>query len=197
MFSSVQFRVVSVRSGKLICAPLRPPTLPLKQFQCLYYWRWPSLVLSVKIVKRFLFPRPSPPGDRRRDVLGFVHTDSVSSFSTLQVFRDTNDLWGWLRCPPVISLIHSGMSRAVHHPPEFSKADVDHLHIPVWTSYSRKSLLSSDQSAFCMQMMSWYFSLQCVSPSVKPRKVVSSEVSYWIAFNEDMPRTMVGRDRKL
>ena len=36
--SSVQFKIVSMRSGKPICAPLRllgvSPTLPLKQFQC-------------------------------------------------------------------------------------------------------------------------------------------------------------------
>ena len=37
------------------------PTLPLKQSRCSSDWWWPSPVLSVKIVERFLFPRLSPP----------------------------------------------------------------------------------------------------------------------------------------
>ena len=45
---SLQFKMVCVRSEKPICAPLRPtevsPTLPLKQFQCSFDGRWPSLV---------------------------------------------------------------------------------------------------------------------------------------------------------
>ena len=53
-FSSVQFKMESMRTKKPICAPPRlsyvSPALPLKQFQCLSDWRWPSLVLSRKIV---------------------------------------------------------------------------------------------------------------------------------------------------
>ena len=66
--SSVQFKMVPMRSEKPIqlCAPPRvsevPPTLPLKLFQCSPDWRWSSLVLSRKIVSRFLFPCHSPPG---------------------------------------------------------------------------------------------------------------------------------------
>ena len=37
---------------------------------------------------RFLFPLLSPPGDRWCDVLGFVPAGNVSSFSTLQIFRE-------------------------------------------------------------------------------------------------------------
>ena len=90
--SSVQFKMVSMRSVKPIqlCAPPRlsevPPTLPLKQFQCSSDWRWSSLVLSRKVVSRFLFPRLSPPGDQWCDVLGFMPAGSVSSFSALEIF---------------------------------------------------------------------------------------------------------------
>ena len=79
------------------------PTLPLKQFQCPSVWS--SLALSRKVVWRFLFPRLSPPGHRWCDVLGFVPAGSVSSFSTLQIFRKTSHLWGLL-CPPVYLLGH-------------------------------------------------------------------------------------------
>ena len=68
-FSSVQFKMVSMRSGKAICAPIRlsgvSPTLPLKQFQRCSDWRCPFFVLSGKIVERFLFLRLSPPGDQQ------------------------------------------------------------------------------------------------------------------------------------
>ena len=58
----------------------------------------------MKIVERFLFPRLSPPGDRWRDVLGFVPAGSVSSSSTLQIFfRGANRSW-WLLCPQVYLL---------------------------------------------------------------------------------------------
>ena len=51
--SSVQYKMVSMRSENPICAPPRlsdvSPTLPSKWFQCSSDWRWPSLVLSRKI----------------------------------------------------------------------------------------------------------------------------------------------------
>ena len=71
-------------------------------------------------------PRLSPPGDRWCDVLGSVPAVSVSSFSTLPIFREVNHVWGSL-FPPVYLLghfLHSGMSRAVN-PQEISKVDVD------------------------------------------------------------------------
>ena len=68
--SSVQDAIYAL--GKA-CAPPRlsevSPALPLKRFQCSSDWRWPSLVLSRKIVQRFLFQRLSPPGDQWCDVL--------------------------------------------------------------------------------------------------------------------------------
>ena len=50
----------------------------------------PVFVISRKIVERFLFPSLSLPGDRCCDVLDFVPAGSVSSSSTLQIFRDAN-----------------------------------------------------------------------------------------------------------
>ena len=52
-----------MRSGKPIWVPPRlsgvSPMLPWKQFQCWSDWRWPFLVLSWKIVERFLSLRLS------------------------------------------------------------------------------------------------------------------------------------------
>ena len=101
-FSSVQLEMVSMRSEKPLCALPSllevSTTSPLKQFQCLSDWRCPSLVLSRKIVSRFLFPSLSPPGDWWCDVLRFVPAGSVSSSSTLHIFREARYLWGLL-CP--------------------------------------------------------------------------------------------------
>ena len=92
--SSVQFNIVYVRSGMPRLSGVSP-MLPLKQLHCWSDCRWPFLVLTKKIVERFLFLSLSPPGDRWCDFLGFVPADSVSSSSTLQIFRDATRLW-WL-----------------------------------------------------------------------------------------------------
>ena len=116
-----------MRSEKPICAPSSfsdvSRKLPWKQFQCSSDWRWHSLVLSRKTVQCssdwrwhslvlsrktvqwFLFPLLSPPGDRWCDVLGFVPVGSISSSSTLRIFRDASHLEGLL-CPPVCLLGH-------------------------------------------------------------------------------------------
>ena len=47
----------------------------------------------------------STPGDQRCDVLGFVPAGSISSCSTLHIFREASRLWGLL-CPPVCLLGH-------------------------------------------------------------------------------------------
>ena len=88
-FSSVQFKMVSMRSGRPICAPPRlsgvSPMLPLKQFQCWFDWRWPFIVLSKKIFERFLFLRLSPPGDQWCDFLGFVPAGNLFSTPSLSL----------------------------------------------------------------------------------------------------------------
>ena len=72
----VQFKMVSMRWEKPMCAPFCLPEvfpiLPSKHFQYSSNCQWPPLVLSRKIVERFLFPRLSPPGDPKCDLLGFV-----------------------------------------------------------------------------------------------------------------------------
>ena len=98
-----------MRPEKPACAPPRlsevSPMSPLKRFQCSSDRRWPSLVLSGKIVYRFLFQRLSPPGARWCDVLGFVPAGSVSSSSTLLIFQNASHLRRLL-CPPVYLLGH-------------------------------------------------------------------------------------------
>ena len=115
----VQFRMVSMRSEKPICAPSLLsdvfPTAPLKRlFQCSS-----DLTMALsrpfkenRLALRFLFPRLSSPGDRWCDVPGFVPTGSVSSPSTLQHFREANHLRGLL-CPPVYLLGHFSSLRHV------------------------------------------------------------------------------------
>ena len=103
--SSLQQKMVATRSKKPIYAPSHlsevSPTLSLKRFQCSSDWWWPSLVLSRRIVKCFLFPRLSPSGDRCCDALGFVPAGSTSSPSTLQIFQEASHSWELL-CPPVV-----------------------------------------------------------------------------------------------
>ena len=80
--TSVQFRVVSTRSGKLICTPhclLEVSHIEEALKQC-----------KVLIVDRFLLPKFSPAGHQWCDILGFILAGSIassSSSSTLQVFR--------------------------------------------------------------------------------------------------------------
>ena len=89
-FSSVQFRMVSVRSEKPICTPPRlsevPPTLPLKRLQCF-------VSLTMALSRPFKEDHPafplSTPLSYRCDVLGFVPAGSVSSFSTLPHLEQT------------------------------------------------------------------------------------------------------------
>ena len=62
--------MISMRSKKARLSEVSPMS-PFKWVHCSFDWRWPSFVLSRKIVKRFFLPRLSPPGDRRCDVLRY------------------------------------------------------------------------------------------------------------------------------
>ena len=84
-------------------------------FEMMPMFIWLTMVLSRPFREdRLALPLShlSPPGDQWCDVLGFVLTGSVSSSSTLQVFREAiSHLWGWLD-PPVYLLSHSP---SLHH----------------------------------------------------------------------------------
>ena len=71
-FSSVQFKMESVRSEKPVCAPPSlsevTPALSLKRFQCSSDWRWPSLGLSRKIVQCFLTQTATQQHDSTTDL---------------------------------------------------------------------------------------------------------------------------------
>ena len=71
----------------------------------------PVSEVSPTLPWRFLFPRLSPPGDRWCDVLGFVPAGSVSSFSTLQIFREQATCEGCFARQSICSVIslHSGV----------------------------------------------------------------------------------------
>ena len=100
VLSSVQFKMVSMRSEKPICATSRLRSFPNVAFEPVPMFVW-----------RFLFPRLSPPGDRWCDVLGFVPAGSVSSFSTLQIFREQATCEGCFARQSICSVIslHSGV----------------------------------------------------------------------------------------
>ena len=80
--SSVQFEMISVRSGKPICAPPRlseaSPTLPLKRFQCCCFWLTMALCRHFK-EDRLALPLSTPLSSRRSMVwfLGFVPASIV------------------------------------------------------------------------------------------------------------------------
>ena len=100
--------------GENLCVQLFPPAVPLKPFQGLTDKGPLSSSLCL-----------SPPW--LCDVLGFVPARSVSSSSTLQIFRYASRFW-WLFPLSVYLLSHSldfVMSRSVH-PQGSSKMDVDH-----------------------------------------------------------------------
>ena len=134
--------MVYMRSEKPICTPSRlsevSPTLPLKQFQCSSDWRWLSVVLSRKVVQRFLFPCLSLlqaiDGVMSLALCPHVVSQAPQHFKSSEMQATYDGCFARQSLCSVVSL-HSGMSRAVH-PQEFSKVDVDHRHIPVWASHS-------------------------------------------------------------
>ena len=80
----------------------------------MFVWLTMALANAIQIVYRFLSPRISQAIDG--DVRGFVPAGSVSSSSTLQVFRDATCDGFCIASQSICSVIsfHSGRSRAVH-----------------------------------------------------------------------------------
>ena len=103
--------MASVRSEKPIIMPCTPSLRrsPNVAFKTVLVFVWFTMTISRRFKKgrwALSFPRLSPPGDRWRGVrLGFVPAGSVSSSSTLQMFRDGSHMW-WLFCPLVYLLGH-------------------------------------------------------------------------------------------
>ena len=129
--------------GYYLCARKIPHALrpslrrfPNVAFKTVPMFLWPSLVLSKKIVERFLFSRLSPPGDRWCGIPLVLRAQKVSSSSTLPSETQTTCVRFFAR-QSVCSVVplHSGMSRAVH-PQGFPKVDVDQRHMLVSASHS-------------------------------------------------------------
>ena len=144
MFSSVQFKVVFMFSGKPICAP--PPS-PLRSFpsvavETVSMLVWLTMALSRPLKEdRWALPLStplSPPGDRWCGVLGIVQLQVLSQMP--QHFRSSETQAtcdGWFSCQSIFSVISfdSGRSRTAH-PQDSSKADVEHWHMLIWASHS-------------------------------------------------------------
>ena len=105
--SSVQDGIHALENSHMRSTP-SVRRFPNVAFKTAPVFVWLMRALSrpfIEAHRAFLFPCHSPPGDRRCDVHGFVPTGSVSSSSTLPIFRDANNMW-WLLCPPVRLLDH-------------------------------------------------------------------------------------------
>ena len=205
--------MVSIRSGRPMFAPPRlsgvSPMLPLKQLQCWSDCRWPFIVISRKIVERFLFLRLSPPVDRWCEVLGFVPAVIVLSSSTLRIFLDASRL-GWLLCPPVYLLCHflwlrhvqncstpigffEGGCRTLTHAICASHSTVHFLQQAHWIceKHTRWQLLKTNLVLLCpFVAFSIFFNLYCV------HFVVPMEFLPWesrIAFPKEKPAATESR----
>ena len=134
-FKSVQFKMVSMRSEKPIIMRTTPSlrSFPNVAFETVPMLVWLTMVLSRPFKELLLFLRLSPPGHQWCDVFGFVPASRVSSFSTLQIFRETSHLRRLL-CPTVYLLGHFPSLRHVQGstPTGYS----DYRYIPVWASHS-------------------------------------------------------------
>ena len=72
----------------------------------MFFWLTMSfLILSRKIIQPFYFLCLSPPGNWWCDIPGFVPTGSVSSSSTLQIFKYISHLWWLLWLKSICSVI--------------------------------------------------------------------------------------------
>ena len=138
---SVQFKMVCVRWGKPICAPLRlsevSPTLPWKRFQCLTT----ALLSSFQGRSSSSFHAcflQAIDGVMPLALCPLVVCQSSQHFRSFEKHAICEGCFARQSVCSVISL-HSGMSRVVH-PQELSKVDVDHRHIPVWASHFQFSI---------------------------------------------------------
>ena len=96
-----------MRSEKPIIMRTTPSlrSFPSVAFETVPMFVWLTMVLSRPFKELFLFLRLSPPGQQRCHVFGFVPASRVSSFSTLQIFRETSHLRRLL-CSTVYLLGH-------------------------------------------------------------------------------------------
>ena len=118
-----------------------PSTPSLRSFPNVAFETVPKFVLLTMALSRpfredrlalILFARLSPPGDRWCDVLGFVPAGSVSSFSTLQIFREASHLYGCFSGQSVCSVIslHSGKMATNQHAESISTRKASRITTP-------------------------------------------------------------------
>ena len=108
------------------------PKLPLKEIQCLSEWWWPFLILSRKIDEHFLSVCLSS----SRWLLVYCPWPCAHKYclEACQYFRsEMQGTCDGCFLSAVVS-IDSSMSRTVH-PEESSRVDVEHWHMPFWTSH--------------------------------------------------------------
>ena len=141
--------MASKRTGKPICAPPRlskvSPMLRLKQFQCWSDCQWLCLVLGRWTTAAFLYASLLQAFD---GVMSLVLCPQSLSPTPQHGFRSSGTQATCDHCLPrqstsicsVISL-KSSMSRTVD-PQESLNWNVEHCHMPVWTSHSTFYLLS-------------------------------------------------------
>ena len=108
-FSSFQFKMVFMRSEKPI---IMLSTRSLRSFPNVAFETVPMFVWLTKALSRPFKEDRLALIPRWCDVLGFAPAGNVSSFSTLQIFREARRLW-WLLCPPVYLLGHFSSLRYV------------------------------------------------------------------------------------
>ena len=125
-FSSLQFKMVSRRLENPTCAPPHlsevSPMLPLKWFQCLSDWRWPSCPFKEDCL---VFPLSTPLSSRRSMV--WCPRLCACRFQAPQHFISSKKQ---VTCEGCFA------PRSICSVQEFSKVDVDHGHIPACASHS-------------------------------------------------------------
>ena len=139
-FNSVQFKMVSMRSGKAICIPPCPsevsPSMPLKQFQCQSEWHWPVSSLwggsssTSSFHASFL---QAIDGVMSLALCLQVASQAPRHFRSPEIQTTCNGGFAHWSVYLITSL-DSSLSRTVLPTRVFSKADVKHCNMPVWAS---------------------------------------------------------------